>query len=113
MKRALRLIVLVPVAILLVLLAIANRHAVTFSLDPFGPADPAWSATVPLFWIIFAALALGILAGGIATWWRQGRWRKVARHDHAEVERLRREVRDRAAALAAPSAGTPGNGRMT
>jgi hypothetical protein len=109
MKRFLRLVVLIPVAIVLVLLAVANRHVVTVSIDPFGDPDPALSLQIPLFWLLFAMLALGIVAGGMATWIGQGRWRKAARQDHAEAERLRREM---ARTLpAGPGLPAPGDSR--
>lgn len=103
MRRFIIFFVLVPIAIVLVVLSVANRHAVTFSLDPIG-ATPGLSFTAPLFVFLFAALAVGIFTGGVATWLRQGRWRRQARIEHAEVERTRAEVdrlRERTAAMAA------------
>ena len=103
MRRFLFLFVLIPLAIVLVVLSVANRHAVLFSLDPIGAA-PGLSFTAPLFVFLFAALALGIVIGGAATWFRQGRWRRQARFEHAEVERTRQEVerlRERTAAMTA------------
>ncbi|MCW5697031.1 MAG: LapA family protein [Bauldia sp.] len=92
MGRAARLLLIVPVAVVVVLVAIANRHPVVFSVDPLGETAPGLSVEVPLYWILFAALALGILIGGAATWVGQSKWRRMARHDHSEVERLRREA---------------------
>jgi uncharacterized integral membrane protein len=90
MKRAVRLLLLAPIIIVAVAIAVANRHRVTFSLDPFAEANPALSVEVPLFWLLIGALILGVLLGGIATWLRQGKWRKAARRDHAELERAKR-----------------------
>ena len=90
MKRAAKLLLLVPIIIIAVAIAVANRHRVTFSLDPFAEANPALSLDLPLFWLLFGALAIGVLLGGIATWLRQGKWRKAARRDHAELERAKR-----------------------
>ena len=103
MRRFLFLFVLVPLAVVLVALSVANRHAVTVSLDPVTAA-PALSFTAPLFVFLFVALALGIVIGGVATWVRQGRWRRQARLEHAEARRAREEaerLRERTAALAA------------
>ena len=90
MKRAAKLLLLVPIVIIAVAIAVANRHRVTFSLDPFAEANPALSIDLPLYWLLVGALILGVLLGGIATWFRQGKWRKAARRDHAELERAKR-----------------------
>jgi hypothetical protein len=92
MSRSAKLVLLIPVAIVVVALSIANRQHVTFSIDPFGDPDPALSVSLPLYWLLFAAIAIGVLTGGSAAWLRQRRWRRAARHDHAEIERLRRET---------------------
>jgi uncharacterized integral membrane protein len=90
MRRVLFLVVLVPLAIVIVILSVANRGAVVFSLDPFGGNALAFAA--PLFVFLFAALLLGIVVGGIAAWLRQGRWRHAARTERAEAARLRSEL---------------------
>lgn len=92
MRRALTLLILVPLAIVVVVLSVANRASVTFSLDPFGGDPPALSLTAPFFVFLFAALGLGVLIGGIAAWIRQGRWRALARAERAELVRTREEV---------------------
>ena len=43
MIRFLKALVLLPIAILIVLLAVANRQMVTLSLDPFSQAAPEFS----------------------------------------------------------------------
>ncbi|MHA1559055.1 MAG: LapA family protein [Alphaproteobacteria bacterium] len=91
MKRAFRLLLLVPVVVVIVALSVANRGSVIFSIDPFGGNDPAFSFSAPLYWLLFAAVGLGILIGGIATWARQSKWRRTARLEHAEIERIKRE----------------------
>lgn len=110
MRRFLTLFVLVPIAIVVVVLSVANRGTVTFSLDPIGAGTTGWAATGPLYVFLFAALAVGVVIGGVAAWVRQGRWRAMARAEQANAERLRREVeqlRGRVETLqrAAPSAG--------
>lgn len=108
MRRILFLIVLVPLAAVAVLLSIANRHPVTFSLDPFNAAAPAWSVALPLFVLLFAALALGLVIGGIATWFGQRKWRRAARSERNNAAQLKREaesLRQRIAAAAPPLAG--------
>ena len=93
MRRAIRLIVLVPLGIILVALALANRADVLLSLDPIRPDTPSASITVPLFIALFGALILGIAIGGVATWIGQGKWRRAARANAHELMELRSEQR--------------------
>jgi uncharacterized integral membrane protein len=90
-RKVVTWIVLVPLAVLLVVLALANRHAVTLSLDPLSNA-PTLAVQLPLFIAILLALAIGVVVGGTATWLRQGRWRRAARRAEALVRALRAEI---------------------
>ncbi|WP_310621653.1 lipopolysaccharide assembly protein LapA domain-containing protein [Flexibacterium corallicola] len=85
-------LVLIPVAALLIVLAVANRHSAIISLNPFVEGDPALTFNVPVFWIIFASVALGILIGGVATWSTQGKYRKSMRQNRKEAKALRAEA---------------------
>lgn len=87
MSRLVSLLIVIPLSILGVALAVANRKPVTVSLDPFSPAAPAFSVTVPLFAVIFAALIAGVVLGGVVTWVRQGRFRREARLARREAGR--------------------------
>ncbi len=102
MRRVLFLFLLVPLAIVMVILSVANRNAVTFSLDPFG--GNALSVAGPFFVFLFAALLLGVVIGGAAAWLRQGRWRQAARVARAEAARLRSELERQRTRLAEPPA---------
>jgi uncharacterized integral membrane protein len=84
-------LVVVPIGIILVIFAVANRHPVTVSLDPIGGDAPAWTATMPLFILILMLLAVGVMIGGVAAWWNQGKWRRAARDLAAEAHALRVE----------------------
>lgn len=64
----LRWIVLPPVALIVIALAVANRHVVSFSLDPFNAQTPALSLEIPLAAIVLISLFIGILIGGFAAW---------------------------------------------
>jgi len=57
----------VPAAVIAAVVAVANRQDVTFSLDPFSQTTPAIAVQVPLFLLLFAALILGVLLGGFAS----------------------------------------------
>ncbi len=110
MKTLVRLFVVLPVALVIVLFAVANRHMVTVSLDPFPGNDiQGPSITAPLFLVQFLAALAGVLAGGAAVWLSQGRYRKAAREAHATAERARMEAEKlRAAQPEAPRALLPG-----
>jgi uncharacterized integral membrane protein len=108
MRRFVFLIVLVPLAVIAVLVSIANRHLVTFSLDPFSATAPAWSVTLPLFVLLFAALALGVLIGGIATWFGQRKWRRAARSERSNAAQLKREAESLRERIAAAAPSLPG-----
>jgi uncharacterized integral membrane protein len=85
-------LVLVPLAIVILMFAAANRQPVTVSFDPFNAAQPAFALTVPLFVLIFILVLLGVLIGGTAAWMRQSRHRRAARVLEGDVAGLRREV---------------------
>jgi uncharacterized integral membrane protein len=92
MSRFIAWLIGLPLAVILVLLAVANRTPVTLSLDPFSGPTPAYAIDLPLFAIIFAATIVGILVGGTVTWFSQGRWRREARVRRNEAFRLRSEA---------------------
>jgi uncharacterized integral membrane protein len=103
-NRVLTWLLAVPVGVVLVALAVANRRPIVLSLDPFRPDAPAFSVTAPLFLLVFGALILGVLLGGVTVWWRQGVHRRVARARRREVDRLTAE-NDRLAADLARATG--------
>jgi hypothetical protein len=57
----------VPAVVVAAVVAVANRQHVIFSLDPFSQAAPVFAIRVPLFVLLFLALVLGILLGGMAS----------------------------------------------
>jgi uncharacterized integral membrane protein len=101
MRKFLTAVIAIPLFVLLVVFAVANRHDVTVSFDPFNSADPALAVTMPLFLLIIAVAALGVLVGGCATWMGQHRWRRLARQHGADAQAARDELTNlKAAALA-------------
>jgi uncharacterized integral membrane protein len=90
-RKILTVLVVVPLGLLLAVFMIANRHAVTVSLDPFGSDAPWLSATLPLFLVILICLLVGVIAGGTAAWLNQSRWRRAARRLGADARALRVE----------------------
>ncbi len=64
-------IVGVPVALVAVWLALANRAPVILSLDPFSQESPAIALQMPLYLLLFAAVLVGVLLGGLAIGFRR------------------------------------------
>jgi uncharacterized integral membrane protein len=92
LKGILQAVIIVPIVALAVLLCVANRSLVTLILDPFSREAPALTARLPVFVLVLGALAIGVLAGGIAAWLRQGIHRRNERQLRREVDLLRTEV---------------------
>jgi uncharacterized integral membrane protein len=92
LRRIIAALILVPLAIVIIAFAVANRQIVTVSLDPFSSEHPAASLTLPLFALIVVLLVIGVLIGGMAAWLRQTRWRRTARRLEREVADMRVEL---------------------
>jgi len=89
MRKLVAAVILIPLAIVIVAFAVANREIVTMSFDPFDSAQPAYALKMPLFILIFALVGIGILVGGIAAWLKQHKWRVRARRAEADARDLR------------------------
>ena len=85
---------LVPLGLIIILFAVANRETVVISFDPFDSTQPAYAARLPLFLLILVLLIIGVIIGGVAAWMRQHKWRRAARRLNAENRRLREELDD-------------------
>ena len=93
-RRIVGWVVLVPLSLALIVFALANRQAVSVNFNPFAaPADPSLPGFgVPMFLVIFGVLLVGVVLGGIATWFAQGHHRRDERAFRRENERLHREL---------------------
>ncbi|MCY1664920.1 DUF1049 domain-containing protein [Rhizobium sp. SL86] len=78
-KKILGLVIFVPLAVVLIVLCVANRQTVTLALNPFRPDDVVLSLSAPFFVFLFFTLILGMFIGSFVTWLSQGRYRKQAR----------------------------------
>lgn len=61
-------------ALILALLALANKHTVVLSFDPLSvltQQPPLFSVRIPLFALLLAAVGIGLLIG-----WGIGRWQR-------------------------------------
>jgi uncharacterized integral membrane protein len=104
MVRFLKLLIIAPIAILFLIFAFANRQFVTVSFDPFASTDnPAYSLDAPLFILLILSMMLGVLMGGVAVWFGQGKHRRAARAHRADAERLRADLTPAKSALPASS----------
>jgi uncharacterized integral membrane protein len=85
---------LLPLSVLLIVFALANRHLVVVNFNPLTPVDAvnAPSFGVPLFFVIYAVLLVGVLLGGVASWFAQGHHRIEKRKFRRESERLRTDL---------------------
>ena len=106
LRNFLKFLVLAPLAVIFLSFDMANRQNVTISFDPFNTGDfPLPQVVLPLFLVLIGTLMLGVLLGGVATWMRQGRYRRAARDARRSTEILRGEnetLRDQIAALKSP-----------
>lgn len=89
MRKFLIAVVLIPLVIVIVAFALANRQIVTVSFDPFDTVNSVFVVRMPLFLTVFVLVGLGVLIGGVAAWIRQYKWRARARRAEAELRELR------------------------
>jgi uncharacterized integral membrane protein len=98
MRKFFSALVLIPLGLIFIVFAVANRHLVTVSFDPFSSSDPTIFIRLPLFVVIIAVAMLGVLAGGLASWFRQRRWRRAARQNEADAQAARAQLAELRAA---------------
>lgn len=92
LKRLIALFFLVPIGIILVVLAVTNRHLVTIGVPPYVGDTPFLSFAMPVFVLVFAALLVGIFMGGFGTWLGQGKHRKLARSRKVDASKWQFEA---------------------
>jgi uncharacterized integral membrane protein len=107
MRKFIAAVILIPLAILMVMFAVANRGSIPISLDPFSSSAPALTVHLPLFLLLLIVLIIGVLAGGIAAWLRQSKWRRAARRLDRELRTARAEAEDARRRLAAAQTPPP------
>ena len=61
MRKFLTALIVIPLALIFIVFAVANRHFVTVSFDPFSSANPSVSVSLPLFVLIIAIAILGVI----------------------------------------------------
>lgn len=89
-RKTLSAIILIPLGLVLIALAAANRQFVDLTLDPLALiSEPGFALRLPLFLLLFAMLIAGVVIGGLAAWPGRRRWRRAARHHEAEALRYK------------------------
>jgi uncharacterized integral membrane protein len=102
MRKILNAIVIVPLALILLAFAVANRRFVVVSFNPFDSDDLSMALTLPLFIIMIGAAIVGVIVGSCATWFGQRHWRRAARRHEAEAQDARQQLADLRLKLAPP-----------
>ena len=103
LARLLVVLVLIPVAVILIALTVANRDIVAFTLDPFNPGSQALTFHAPLFVFLYLSLLIGLVLGGIATWFSQRKYRKRARNYSRQVSAPSKSDGDRTTGTTGPA----------
>jgi len=86
MKQVISWVIGLPVAVVLIAFALANRSFVTISLDPLSSESPWFALSLPLWSVLFVGIFLGLVIGWIASWINQGKWRKAAREARTNLD---------------------------
>ncbi len=97
MLRALRIAILALVAIILLAVALANREPVPLHLltpDIAAFVGVSWTATLPLYLVIFGGIVAGLVLGFLWEWLRERKYRAKASNRKREIARLERELAD-------------------
>ncbi len=92
MTRLLKWVLAAPFILIGLAFAVANRQIVSVRFDPFEGDIPGFELSAPLFLILILAIMFGVLLGGVATWFGQGKYRRAAKQSRAEADRLRAQL---------------------
>jgi uncharacterized integral membrane protein len=91
--RTVKLIVLGLLAVILIILGVANMAAVDLYLLPAALFGDGFSIKgIPLAVVILAAVLMGILIGLVIEFLREHKQRRVAEEKRREIVQLRQEV---------------------
>lgn len=112
MRRIFRWIVGLPVALVVIAFAIANRQWTRLSLDPFSSDSPVLSINMPLWALFIFGAFIGILFGWTSCWLGQSKYRRLARERAREISLLQTEIETNKAQPATEQAIAPYIGLM-
>lgn len=80
-------ILTLPLTLVIIVFAVANRHFVPLDLWPFEVAVEA-----PVFVLVLGSMLIGFLAGALVMWLSGGKQRRQARAARGQVAKLERQV---------------------
>jgi uncharacterized integral membrane protein len=99
-------LVILPLAVAMAVFAVNNREVAFVDFRPLP-----YALEMPVLLLIIGAVLLGLVIGGIATWFGQHHWRARARALHRRVKHLEGEI-ESFRARTAPPQGAPHGGAM-
>jgi hypothetical protein len=105
LRRFFKWLIGVPLLVLAIGFAVANRRFVNLSFDPFSQDAPYASIPMPIWLLFFIGMIAGVLLGWAGCWFAQGKWRKRAKEQEATIRALSVE-RDSLKAANTPSTET-------
>ena len=91
LRRIFNWITGLPIAIVAVIFAVANRQWIVVSFDPFSRDQPWAAINMPLWVLFFCGIFVGLIAGWIFAWLAQGKWRRAAKDARLELMRSQQE----------------------
>ena len=91
LQRIFRWTIGLPIAVVVVSFAVANRQWITVSFDPFSRDAPIAALDMPLWALFFCGVFFGLIAGWVACWFAQSKWRRTAKETRRELVRTQAE----------------------
>ena len=92
MLKAIKMVVLVLLALVLVVVGVANMTPVDLHLVPPAIGEGRFTLhQIPLIAVILVSILVGILIGEVIEWAREHKHRKTARQKRREADALARE----------------------
>jgi uncharacterized integral membrane protein len=92
LRRILLWIFWLPIAIIVISFAVANRQWTRLSLDPFSSTSPFLTIEMPLWLLFIVGVFIGLIVGWAMCWFAQGKHRKLARERAKDIVRLQSEL---------------------
>lgn len=92
MWRFLKLLVLLVIACIVVFVALANVQPVELSFDPTGMLLKDIRLKAPLFMVLFGFVILGVIIGGIGSWFAHTPLRRKKTYYKREMEKAKSEL---------------------